>query len=180
MPFIMVDVEADGPCPGRDMFSMVQLGAVVVEPGLTRRFFGKFKPISLHFRKEYLKAIGLTREETMRYPEASQTMLQFHDWLTQIRSGGKKTRPISDNPGFDASFTTYYFELFTYGLGPTNPLGHTCAHLGSLARGAERDLTFEWKSLRKTPHTHDPVQDALGNAEVLLTQAQRYGWNLDF
>lgn len=181
MPFIMVDVEADGPCPGRDMYSMVQLGAVVVEPGLRRRFFGKLQPISPNFRKEYLDAIRLTREETMAYPDASETIIDFYQWLRQIESEGaaegKRLKGISDNNGFDFSFITHYRELY---ISETNPLGHTSWHLGSLARGAEHDLNYEWKVLRKTKHTHNPLQDAMGNAEVLLTQAQRYGWNLDF
>lgn len=27
---------------------------------------------------------------------------------------------------------------------------------------------YKWKSLRKTKHDHNPVNDALGNAEALL------------
>ena len=38
MTWIMVDVEADGPCPG--LYSMVSFGAVVVEPKLERSFYG--------------------------------------------------------------------------------------------------------------------------------------------
>lgn len=39
----MVDVETTGPCPG--LFSMVQFGAVIVEPGLKRTFKGELKPL---------------------------------------------------------------------------------------------------------------------------------------
>jgi hypothetical protein len=35
--FIVVDVEATGPCPG--LYSMTELGAVVVEEPLTRTFY---------------------------------------------------------------------------------------------------------------------------------------------
>ena len=39
MPYIMVDVEADGPIPGD--FSMICFGAIVVEPALNRTFHGR-------------------------------------------------------------------------------------------------------------------------------------------
>lgn len=44
MPFIMVDVEADGPYPGD--YSMICFGAVVVEPALDRTFYGRLRPVS--------------------------------------------------------------------------------------------------------------------------------------
>ena len=44
MPYVMVDVEADGPIPGD--YSMVCFGAVIVEPGFERTFYGRLKPIS--------------------------------------------------------------------------------------------------------------------------------------
>ena len=44
MSFIVVDVEADGPVPG--LYSMVSFGAVIVEPSLSKTFYGQVKPIS--------------------------------------------------------------------------------------------------------------------------------------
>ena len=38
MPYVMVDIESDGPIPGD--FSMVCFGAVIVEPELNRSFYG--------------------------------------------------------------------------------------------------------------------------------------------
>ena len=38
MGWIMVDIEADGPIPG--VYSMISFGAVVVELGLERTFYG--------------------------------------------------------------------------------------------------------------------------------------------
>jgi hypothetical protein len=34
--------------------------------------------------------------------------------------------------------------------------------------GMKMDTFVKWKHLRKTRHTHHPVDDAKGNAEVLL------------
>ena len=44
MSFIMVDIEADGPIPGD--YSMICFGAVVVEPSLSKTFYGRLAPIS--------------------------------------------------------------------------------------------------------------------------------------
>ena len=44
MSYIVVDVEADGAIPHK--YSMVCFGAVIVEPTLTKTFYGKTKPIS--------------------------------------------------------------------------------------------------------------------------------------
>ena len=44
MPYVMVDIEADGPIPGD--YSMISFGAVIVQPGLERTFYGRLKPIS--------------------------------------------------------------------------------------------------------------------------------------
>jgi hypothetical protein len=44
MSYVMVDVEADGPIPGD--YSMISIGAVIVEPSLEKTFYGKLKPIS--------------------------------------------------------------------------------------------------------------------------------------
>ena len=56
--YIMVDVESDGPIPGD--YSMVCFGAVIVEPGLARDFYGKFKPISEKWNPETLAVSGFT------------------------------------------------------------------------------------------------------------------------
>ena len=44
MSYIVVDVESDGEIPHK--YSMVSFGAVVVEPSLSKTFYGKTKPIS--------------------------------------------------------------------------------------------------------------------------------------
>ena len=36
----------------------------------------------------------------------------------------------------------------------------------------------DWKNMRKTVHTHHPVDDARGNAEALLAIARLYGLRL--
>lgn len=159
MPWIMVDVETDGPCPG--LFSMVSLGAVVVEPECNRTFYAQFKPISEHWIPEALAISGHTRDECMAFPVSRHSMKQFADWLTKV--GG---RPffIADNNGFDWQFVNYYFHK-EFG---ENPFGHSSTNLGSLYKGLVQNVRLNFKHLRKTKHTHNPVDDAKGNAEALL------------
>jgi len=56
--YFMVDVEADGPCPGR--YSMVSFGAIHVTPALDASFFGRLRPASDTFLAEALANSGLS------------------------------------------------------------------------------------------------------------------------
>lgn len=44
-----------------------------------------------------------------------------------------------------------------------------------LYKGLEKDMSKNFKHLRKTKHTHHPVDDAKGNAEALLTLKNEFG-----
>ncbi len=160
MPFIMVDVEADGPIPGD--YSMICFGAVIVEPGLSRTFYGKLRPISEAFVPDALAVSGFTRDECLAFDDPKTVMEQFRDWL-QAQCRGRMVF-ISDNNGFDWQFVNWYFHHF---LG-TNPFGHSSTNLGSLYKGMQQDMFVNFKHLRQTKHTHHPVDDAVGNAEALL------------
>ena len=65
MPYVMVDVEADGPIPGD--YSMIWFGAMIVEPEMARTFYGKLRPISETFIADALAVSGFTREETLAF-----------------------------------------------------------------------------------------------------------------
>ena len=71
---------------------------------------------------------------------------------------------VSDNNGFDWQFINWYFYHF---LG-RNPFGHSSTNLGALYKGLVKDMRKNFKHLRKTKHTHHPVDDARGNAEAML------------
>ena len=167
MSWVMVDIESDGPIPCD--YSMVCFGAVIVEPSLEKTFYGKLKPISDDWIPEALKVSGFTREETLEFENPKAVMADFRTWLKENSQG----RPmfISDNNGFDWQFINWYFHHF---LGE-NPFGFSSANLGSLYKGMEKDMFTNFKHLRKTRHTHDPVDDAIGNAEALLTMKQELG-----
>ena len=164
MPYVMIDIEADGRYPGG--CSMIALGAVIVEPGLGRTFKGLLKPISETWIPEALAVSGYRREETLKFDEPKYVMVKFAAWLKENVSG----RPVfvSDNNGFDWQFVNWYFWHFTGG----NPFGHSSMNLGSLYKGLVKDTSKNFKHLRKTRHTHDPVDDARGNAEALLAMKE--------
>lgn len=161
MTYVMVDIESDGPAPG--LYSMIELGAVVVRPGLETSFHGRLKPLeSASWEADALAVSGHSREDTLSFPHPGRTMLEFATWLEGSVSG--RPQFVSDNNGFDWQFVNWYFHRF---LGK-NPFGHSSTNLGSLYKGLVRDVTKSFKHLRRTPHTHNPVDDARGNAEAML------------
>lgn len=160
MSFIVVDVESDGPIPYK--YSMVCFGAVVVEPTLSKTFYGKTLPISDLWVPDALKISGFSREEHELFDEPYEVMTRFAEWINSTSKG----RPVfvSDNPCFDWQWINYYFHTF---LGD-NPFGYSGRRIGDMYAGLTGDLYSTWKHLRKTKHTHHPVDDAKGNAEALL------------
>jgi hypothetical protein len=167
MAFIMVDVESDGPIPGD--FSMISFGAVLVNEQLDQTFYGQLKPVSDKYIPEALAVSGHTREATLAFEDPAPVMRNFKNWITSV----SKDRPIfiSDNNGFDWMFICWYFHHF---LGE-NPFGFSSQNLGSLYKGMMKDTFITFKHLRKTKHTHHPVDDAKGNAEALLTMKKELG-----
>lgn len=157
---IVVDVEADGPCPG--LYSMIEIGAVVVDGKFDRTFQAQLRPIAPSFQESALSAIGRTRSQTLAYPYAAMGMFKFEKWLESLEA-----RPVfwSDNPAFDWQFVNYYFHSFEL----KNHFGFSARRIGDLyagLRGNPKDTT-SWKSMRITQHTHNALDDALGNAEAL-------------
>lgn len=167
MAYIMVDIESDGPIPGD--YSMISFGAVIVNDRLDQTFYGQLRPVSEKFIPEALAVSGHTREETLSFDEPGKVMADFGAWI-KLQC---KDRPvfISDNNGFDWMFICWYFHHFT----GSNPFGHSSYNLGSLYKGLVKDTFQNFKHLRKTEHTHHPVDDAKGNAEALLLFKTEYG-----
>ena len=71
----------------------------------------------------------------------------------------------------DWIFIQWYFIHF---LGE-NPFGYTSTNIGSLYKVLVGDVFKNFKHLRKTSHTHHPVDDAKGNAEALLYMQNEMG-----
>ena len=160
MAYVMVDIESDGPIPGD--YSMVCFGAVIVESSLDRTFYGELRPISDNWIPNALKVSGFSRDDVLKFDDPAAVMFRFDQWLKK----NAKDRPmfISDNNGFDWQFINWYFHHF---LGE-NPFGFSSTNLGSLYKGLVKDTLANFKHLRKRRHTHNPVDDAIGNSQALL------------
>lgn len=163
--YIVVDCESDGPIPVK--YSLVSFGAVVVERGLTKTFYGETKPISDKWIPEALAVSGISREQHLQFGEPSEVFEKFKTWINENTKG----RPIfiSDNLAYDWQWINFYFHMYTDG----NPFGFSGRRIGDLYGGFVNDPYVKWKYLRKTKHTHNPVQDAKGNAEALLEMQKR-------
>jgi hypothetical protein len=171
MSFISVDVESDGRIQGTH--SIVCFGAVVVEPTLSKTFYGKIRPISDTFVPEALKISGFSREEHLTFDEPEKVMSDFADWIKIVNKG--KPIFISDNNGYDFSWINWYFHTF-YGK---NPFGWYSRRIGDIYCGMVMDPYASWKYLRITRHDHNPLNDCIGNAEALL-KMQEMGLKIDF
>lgn len=173
MKKIVIDVESDGQVP--HLYSMVCFGAVVVEDGLSKTFYGKTAPISEKYNPESLAISGFTRDEHLNFPDPKETMNEFYHWLEKV-GNGKRLIMFSDNNGYDWSFINYYMHRF---CGDNNPLGWSSRRIGDLYCGMKHNARASWKHLRQTKHTHNPVDDAKGNAEALL-KMKNMGLKIDF
>lgn len=167
---VVVDIEADGPIYG--IHSMISFGAVIVDKDgkLDKKFYGEMKPLGDEFIPEALAVSGFSREETLKFKDPKEVMLAFEKWLNDNKIN-KHDRPMfySDNNGFDFPWINYYFLRFV----GNNPFGHSSTNIGSLYKGLTKSIKSNFKHLRKTKHTHNPVDDAKGNAEALLAMYKK-------
>ena len=163
MSYFVVDVETDGPIPHK--FSMISFGAVKLDQKLETTFLGKVKPISTIWNAEALAVSNITRAEHLTYDNPNVVMQKFKDWLDIHNEGGRPVF-ISDNNGFDFAWINWYFHTYLN----ENPFGFSSRRIGDVFSGLTRNMAnnTSWKKFRKTKHTHNPVDDAKGNAEAIL------------
>ena len=178
---IVIDVEANGPCPGE--YSMHSLGAVAIT-NLTLNnpaiFYARFKPITTNYDIKAYNAIGSSWEEHITFEDAKISTIDFYGWLKDLEDKYKlynSLKAISDNIAFDWQFVNYYLHKYR----GTNPMGYSGRRIGDIYSGATKKFrdTTSWKKMRKTKHTHNPVDDAMGNAEALIEMHKRGLINLD-
>lgn len=164
---ISIDCEASGPCPG--FGDVISFGAVVIEPALNRTFRSPdMKPVCDAFNEGAYKSINLTRAEHLAYTATvAEGFQKFHRWLASLESDGNPQGMVSDNPAFDWQWINWGFYHAGFGK---NPLGHSARRIGDMYAGltGKENNTSKWKKLRVTKHTHDPLDDAIGNAEAYL------------
>ncbi len=161
MSFIVVDVESDGQNFRKN--SIVCFGAVIVEPTLSKTFYGKIKPTTDFWVPEALAISGFSREEHLTFDDPYEVMSNFAEWINKNSIG--KPILISDNNGYDAGWINLYFQEYNNSV---NPFGWSSRRIGDLYCGMKFDSRASWKHLRKTKHDHNPVNDAMSNAEAIL------------
>lgn len=170
----VLDVESDGPCPG--LFNMISFGIVsLADP--QKGFLGEIAPIlESGGINDARKVSGVTFEAQKAYSEPTTVMKAARDWLTAV-AGEKRVVIWSDNPAFDWQFWNYYCHRF---LG-ANPAGFSARRIGDFDAGRRQEPlnTNAWKKRRETSHTHNPVDDARGNAEALRWILKQMGQDLD-
>jgi hypothetical protein len=123
--------------------------------------FGKGSPAVADMTE--FGAVAYPRMETFHGTNCSiETFEAFKLWLKQVAPDGPIF--ISDNPAYDWQWINYYFWKY---LG-ANPFGHSARRIGDFYAGLVGDFhaISRWKKLRVTKHDHNPVHDALGNAEA--------------
>ena len=148
---IFVDCEATGPCPGKGV--LTEFGAIVYD---TRE---SFHGVLYDSRPSVNPALS---EELGNPRDAVEVFSAFSEFLKRNCKG----RPIfvSDNPAFDFQWINYGFH---HAIGE-NPFGHSGRRISDFYAGLKREWqdTQSWKTWRKTPHDHNPVNDAMGNVEA--------------
>jgi hypothetical protein len=168
---LSIDVEASGQAPMHG--DMISFAAVVIEEGLDRSFYsGLMRPECEHYWPAAYAAIGVTREQHLAAPHSIRDrILAFADWLEGLNDS--RLIMVSDNPGFD--FQWMNFELMNH-VGQ-QLLGHSARRIGDVWSGLRRRPleTSTWRRFRITPHDHNPLNDAMGNAEAWLEMWKQYG-----
>jgi hypothetical protein len=151
MSLIFVDTEAAGPCPATGL--LTEFGAV--DYWSRDSFHGRLWMTHPHPRNAAIPVIDGPAD-------SGETVFKnFYIWL-------RKFNPpyifISDNPAYDWQWINDGFWRF---IGD-NPFGHSARRIGDFYAGSCDNFFVKqkWKSWRETPHDHNPVNDALGNAQA--------------
>lgn len=165
---IFVDVEATGRSPATGV--MTQFGAVHYH---TRQSFHGL----LHDSEPDPDNPAKPRLVGRRVIDPYQVMRAFAEWVAVPRKPYARPIFISDNNGYDAMWITFNFDRY----GIINPFGHSSRRISDIYSGAVGDLrqTQKWKQWRKTPHTHHPVDDAMGNVEAFATMLRLHAQSVD-
>lgn len=153
MSLIFVDVEAWGGCPATG--GMTEFGAV--ERDSLKTFYGVVadsKPDPNH-------PVCSIPVSPASHEMLVKVMTDFDAWIHTFKTPHKF---VSDNPAYDFQWIN---DAFFRALG-RNPFGHSARRIGDFYSGLKKDFFCkqDWKKLRITPHTHHPVDDAMGNVEA--------------
>jgi ribonuclease T len=164
--YVSVDIEAAGPIPSA--FSMLSLGAVVVDDP-RKTFYVELKPVNDKFVPDAMKVVGRALHEFAKSGrEPKEAMTAFRDWLLSM---AKAATPVfvGFNATFDWAFVNFYFHQY---LGE-NPFGFGGIDIKSYYMGMTGCAWEDTRSSRirsdlkgPSPHTHNALDDAVEQAEM--------------
>jgi 3' exoribonuclease, RNase T-like len=181
--YFSVDVEADGKVSVPS--SLVSLGACAAavrhQDGSVERldpdeetFYREVQPISEHWDPAALAVSGLTREHLERNGVApSEAMRDFVAWIEQVAANRSAKPVFAAYPlAFDWQFVYHYLVVYA----DRSPFGHSAHYdmktaYAVLARTAVRDAVkrrMPKSLLGSRPHTHNALEDAKGQADLLV------------
>jgi DNA polymerase III epsilon subunit-like protein len=179
--WISVDTETSGPAPG--VASLISIGAAVVGRR-DETFYVEIKPVPgmgwsegaeavHHLSREHLAVHGL---------DPHDAMARFAAWIAALPSVAAGARPIFlEFNTFDWAFVLDYFWRF-YGSCPFGISGFdtkscyfglTYPRTVSFGETVKSVIYTRNKNLSTTPHTHNALDDALGQAELMATLLER-------
>jgi hypothetical protein len=157
MALVFVDVEALGTSPVNG--TMTEFGAVIYDP--------KGDKHKLTYHGQLYE--GVPNPENPAVPIVGKQLFSdavvandFINWL-RFASPGQCTL-VSDNPAYDFMWMAGMFDR----AGVENPFGHSGRRISDYWAGINHKWseTQGWKRFRRTPHDHNPVNDAMGNVEA--------------
>lgn len=174
----IVDVEASSRTPMTGM--VTEFAAVHVRTGSS--FYGhlyRSHPDPMHpavpvidrdsdgkpIVEAYWIVDGKSRDRAVVVNRVGEVAVALSAWLEGF--GLRRRTLISDNNGYDAM----WLNCFTDNEIRAVVFGHSSRRIGDFYAGTKRQWTdhSSWKKLRRTRHTHHPLDDAHGNAEALRT-----------
>jgi hypothetical protein len=180
--YISADVEADGPIPGP--YSMISFGLAVAATydgrTLTRRdpeaatFYAELRPISDAYDPAALAVSGLDRDRLLREGrDPAEAMSAAARWVGSVaRAEGGKPVFAAYPLGFDWMFLYWYFVRFAE---TGSPFGHSrfldLKTLYAVRSGETVTRSVKGRMprhlLSRRPHTHNALDDAVEQAELL-------------
>lgn len=164
--YFMIDVEANGVFPDINDGKMTEFGCVVVSNPIIHGFWGRPFPKSIPIEA----SIEIVESGNIGYSPTGNLWDIMFDFESWILNHSKDCRPVfvSDNNGFDWKWIDHAF-ISTIGY---NPFGHSSQNMGSLYKGMVGTMRKNFKHLRVTKHTHNPVMDCIGNVEALIVMSK--------
>lgn len=160
----LVDVETTFDTPTPYSGYMTEFGAVEFNSGKT--FHGIIYETTMESQEPPIFVI----KEDGDHNNLEDVMKEFNAWIESFEYD--RNIFVSDNPAFDFMWIADAFDK----SGLKNPFGHSGRRIGDLYAGLSGKWKNQsgWKKYRKTPHDHNPVNDACGNREALIKILEKY------